>query len=209
MTRSRAALTAALALVAGAASFSCDRASEAAAYPTSLAVAADDPFVGPELADFSLLGTDGRAVTRADLAGRPCVLDFVFSTCTGPCPAMSAAMGELAAELAGTPVRLVSISVDPERDTPEVLAAYAEGLGADPEQWWFLTGEAAEISALARSVAVAVDPVADPEAPLGMQVSHSTKFIVVDAEGRVRGYYDGKSDEGRAGAAARARHLAR
>jgi cytochrome oxidase Cu insertion factor (SCO1/SenC/PrrC family) len=177
--------------------------------PTSLAVAPDHAWAGPELADFSLVKSDGSAVTRADLAGRPCVFDFVFSTCTGPCPAMSASMRQLADELAGAPVRLVSISVDPERDTPEVLAEYAATLGADPEQWWFLTGEADEILSLARSVSLAVDPVPAAEAQLGMQVTHSTKFVVVDGEGLVRGYYDGTSDDGRAAAAARARHLAR
>jgi cytochrome oxidase Cu insertion factor (SCO1/SenC/PrrC family) len=208
VTRPLAAILAALALVVGAASFSCDGATEAAGYPTSLAVAADHPWSGPELADFALVRSDGNAVTRADLTGRPCVLDFVFSTCAGPCPAMSASMRILHDELDAS-VRLVSISVDPERDTPEVLAEYATSLGADAERWWFLTGEVDQLRALAQSVSLAVDPVPAAEAQLGFQVTHSTKFVVLDGEGRVRGYYDGTSEEGRAAAAARARFLAR
>lgn len=199
---------AALALLAVAAAFSCDRSSRAASYPTTLAVAADDPWVGPAIGEPSLVDSGGRRVTRVDLAGSPLILDFVFTTCTGPCPAMSAGMRSMQDDLEGTDVRLVSVSVDPERDDPEALAAYAEALGADPERWWFLTGEAAEIAAFARSLSLAADPVPDPAAELGTQVSHSTKYVVIDGDGHVRGYYDGKSEEGRAGAVARARHLA-
>jgi cytochrome oxidase Cu insertion factor (SCO1/SenC/PrrC family) len=117
-------------------------------------------------------------------------------------------MRDMQTQLEGADVRLVSVSVDPERDDPETLAEYAEGLGADTERWWFLTGEKDQIRALARSLQVAADPDPTPEAELGFQVSHSTKFIVLDGEGRVRGYYDGTSEDGRAGAVARARYLA-
>jgi len=205
---SRLLLAAALALAAGAAAASCERSSSAADHPTSLAVPADHPWVGPQLVEFSLVDSRGEEVTLADLAGRPFILDFVFTTCTGPCPAMSARMRDMQEQLEGSDVRLVSVSVDPERDDPEALAAYAEALEADPERWWFLTGEKDQIRALARSVQVAADPDPTPGAELGTQVTHSTKFVVVDGAGRVRGYYDGVTEEGRAGAIARARHLA-
>jgi len=173
---------------------------------TTLAVEADSDFEGPRLADFELTECSGRTVTRADLAGRPFVLDFIFTTCAGPCPRMSASMEVLQDELAGSDVRLVSVTVDPATDTPAVLAEYAERYGADPERWWFLTGEAEVLYGLARSVHLAAAP--DPKAARGFQVSHSTKLLVVDGGGVVRGYYDGDSEAGRLGAIARARHLA-
>jgi len=206
--RSRLLTTAALALFAGAAVSSCERSSSAAAHPTSLAVPADHPWVGPELSEFTLVDSRGNDVTRADLAGRPFILDFVFTTCAGPCPAMSARMRGMQDQLEGSDVGLVSVSVDPERDDPEALTAYAEALEADPQRWRFLTGEKDQIRALARSMQVSAEPDPTPDAELGFQVTHSTKFVVVDGEGRVRGYYDGASEEGRAGAVARARHLA-
>jgi protein SCO1/2 len=136
-------------------------------------------------------------------------MDFVFTTCTGPCPAMSAGMAELQDDLVGKPLRLVSVSVDPGHDTPEVLAAYAQAFDADPEQWLFLTGAEEQVVQLAASIHMT--PVRAPEgqARPGEQVTHSTKLVVVDGQGLVRGYYDGTSAAGRRGAAERALHLAR
>lgn len=174
-------------------------------------MAPDDDFAGPPLADFELVDQTGARVTRADLLGRPLIVDFVFTTCSGPCPAMSAGMAELQQALGEARVTLVSVSVDPERDTPEALAGYAEALGAEPERWRFLTGDEDQIVALATSVHLGVAR-ADPargEVRLGEQVTHSTKFVVVDGEGVVRGYYDGQSAEGRRAAVARALYLAR
>ncbi|HVS17794.1 MAG TPA: SCO family protein [Planctomycetota bacterium] len=170
-------------------------------------VAADSDYVGPPLADFRMTDSDGREVTLDSLAGAPFVLDFVFTTCSGPCPRMSEGMAELQGALADTPVRLVSVSVDPETDTLEVLSTYAEAHAADPERWTFLRGEEAQVEALAASVSVAMQR--NPGADLGLQVAHSTRYMVVDGQGRVRGYYEGTTPEGRAAAAARARWLAR
>lgn len=161
------------------------------------------------MADFTLTERSGRTLTRADLRGRPFVMDFVFTTCTGPCPALSAGMAELQEAVAGTPVRLVTVSVDPGHDSPEVLTAYAQAFGADPEQWLFLTGAEDQVAAIAASVQLALARAPEGQARLGEQVVHSTKLIVVDGQGLVRGYYDGTSDEGRRGAAERALHLAR
>lgn len=166
----------------------------------------DSAWVGPVLADFRMTASDGGEVTSAALRGAPFVLDFVFTTCTGPCPRMTESMARLQADLAQTPVRLVSVSVDPETDTLEILAGYAAAHAADPERWHFLRGDEATVTALATSVLLpaARDAAADP----GMRVAHSSRFVVVDGEGRVRGYYEGTTEEGRAAAAARARWLA-
>ena len=173
---------------------------------SELARAADDDWSGPQVADFTMLERSGRSVRRADLAGRTLVLDFIFTTCAGPCPLLSAGMSELQRELAETDVQLVSVTVDPQTDTLERLREYAQRFGADPKRWLFLRGEEPELAELARSVSLAV--ACDPGAATCFQVTHSTKVLVIDGEGRVRGYYDGTSPEERATAAARARWLA-
>ena len=121
---------------------------------------------------------------------------------------MTANMSRLQDELEGTDALLVSVSVDPEQDTVEVLGAYAEAYGADPERWWFLTGAEEQMAALAASVYLAAVPDDSPDALIGYQVAHATKFVVVDARGVVRGYYDGRTVDGLLAAAARVRFLA-
>src|SRR5437867_913183 len=87
-----------------------------------------------EVADFALTERSGETVHRADLLGKVWVAAFGFTRCTGPCPQVSGTMARLQAELAGQPdVRLVSFSVDPDHDTPEVLREYAQRFGADPQ----------------------------------------------------------------------------
>jgi cytochrome oxidase Cu insertion factor (SCO1/SenC/PrrC family) len=173
---------------------------------STYAVAADDAWVGPELFNFALVERSERELGLAELRGAPFVFDFIFTQCSGPCPRMSAQMRKLQDELAGTSVRLVSFSVDPQHDTPQVLAGYAQLFGADAQRWLFLTGEEAQIDRLAASVQLA--RARDADAPAGERVSHSTKLLVADGRGRVRGYYEGENEDGRQAAAARARWLA-
>ena len=196
-----AALT--LALLCGA---GCDRTSSAGG-SGSLAVAADADFAAEPVADFRLPAAHGGEVSLADLRGQPFVLDFIFTTCSGPCPTLSANMAELQDELADTRVALVSISVDPKLDTLEALRAYAERHEADPERWHFLRAEPEDLQRLAASGMRGVQET--PEGGPGAQVSHSTRFVVVDGAGVVRGYYPGDEEQGRRAAAARARWLAR
>lgn len=170
-------------------------------------VDADDPFSLGEVPDFRLTSQLGAEVTRADLAGKPFVLCAIFTTCAGPCPGISGNMRALQEELADLDVRLVSVTVDPARDTPEVLARYAARYEADPARWLFLTGAGEEVRRLVQQgffLAVEVDP----QAALGQQVTHDTRLVVVDRHGRRRGWYDGRTEEGRARARARLRHLA-
>jgi len=90
---------------------------------------------------FSLTERSGKTITNHDLEGKIYVDDFIFTTCPGPCPIISANMAKLQQKLAGdSNVQLVSFTVDPQDDTPAVLAAYANHLGADPQKWSFLTG---------------------------------------------------------------------
>lgn len=146
------------------------------------------PVLG-QLPPFSLKERSGKDVALADLAGRVWVADFFFTRCSGPCPKMSAEMAELQRTFKplGERVRLVSISVDPGFDTPQVLVQYAKRFGADPAGWWFVTGEYEAVQRLAIQgfKLGATDNI----------LIHSEKFVLVDAKGRIRGYYE-SSDVG-------------
>lgn len=140
--------------------------------------------------EFTLVERSGQPATLAALRGRPWIADFIFTRCAGVCPAMTARMKALRARLAGTPVRFVTISVDPATDTPEVLSRYAEAAGADAD-WWFVTGTKRDLHALSTEGF----KLAAMENPPGQETAdgpflHSSKFVLVDAEGAIRGYYD-------------------
>ena len=145
--------------------------------------------------DFVLLAQNGQEFRSAEsLKGRIWVADFIFTSCTGPCPRMSSQMRQLQENLKDLPdVRFVSFSVDPVNDTPEALAAYAKRFHADQSRWFFLTGAREALNALAREAFLlgAVDG----------SLNHSTRFVLVDREGRVRNYY-GSSGPGVLGAIA-------
>lgn len=131
--------------------------------------------------DFVLTDQHGRTVTKADLRGNIWITDFVFTRCAGPCPLMTARMLEMQKALAKTPgVKLVSITVDPEYDTPEVLRAYAAANHADPDRWMFLTGDRAVIEKLVTEGFMQHLSEEDGE-PV-----HGTMFLVVDGNGMVR-----------------------
>jgi cytochrome oxidase Cu insertion factor (SCO1/SenC/PrrC family) len=115
-------------------------------------------------------------------------------------------MKQLQSMLAGTDVRLVTFTVDPQYDTPTVLREYAQLLGADAERWLFLTGSPeALIEVSVKSFQLPVER--DELQPPGQLVTHKTLLTVVDRTGRVRGYYDGETDAGVQQAAARADFL--
>lgn len=137
--------------------------------------------------EFQLVNESGQPFGSADLRGKIWIADFIYSTCPGPCPMISTRMSELQKPLAKTDVQLVSFSVDPEKDTPEVLRSYADHLEADHARWHFLTGPKNAVYSLIRDgfkLAV-VDPgTASP------QLIHSTRVALVDRHGTIRGYYD-------------------
>ena len=143
--------------------------------------------------DFSLIERGGRRYTRADLLGKVWVADFFYTTCPGPCPMMSSRLSALQEKLGNrADVRLVSISTDPAKDQPPVLQAYADRFKAGPS-WLFFTGDKAEIFELAnKGFKVSVTEERNNPEP----ITHSTKLVLVDREGYVRGFYEGvASDE--------------
>jgi protein SCO1/2 len=152
----------------------------------------EPPPVMGQVPDFTLVNRDGRTVHRADLAGRPWIADFIFTRCPASCPMMTARMARLDRELPGDlELRLVSFSVDPEHDTPAVLERYAESFKASV-RWLFLTGNGEQIYRLSKEgFKLGVD--AAPQtggAETAEPILHSTRFVLVDGEGRIRGYYD-------------------
>ena len=150
------------------------------------------PVIG-QLPEFSLVDSRGQRFGSADLAGDVYVANFVFTRCASICPLLTRAMVSLEEryEREGIEgIRLVSISVDPEFDTPERLADYASGHRVDPRRWVFLTGEPADVRSLV------VDgfrtAMGSPDILEGgmIDVAHTGKFVIVDGSGGIRGYYD-------------------
>jgi protein SCO1/2 len=144
---------------------------------------------GKPAPQFELIDQNEQPVTLKTLAGKPWIADFIFTNCAGPCPLMSAKMAELQKVLPPA-VQLVSFSVDPDRDTPAVLRQYAQGLGADETRWRFLTGDKDAIYAASRGMLLALQPGDDKN-----QILHSTKFILIDREGKIRKYYDSNDEQ--------------
>ncbi len=140
--------------------------------------------------DFTLTDQTGQSFVSADhLRGKVWIADFIFTNCAGPCPRMSAQMRQVDNVLRNDikDVQLVSFTVDPARDTPAVLAKYAERYQAEPGVWFFLTGAPADLQKLARNVFMLGDVNGDLE--------HSTRFVLIDRKARVRGYYLTSEDD--------------
>lgn len=184
----------------------------AAALAASLAVAArrGRPEPLPELGAlpaFDLIDQHGRSLTREELASGPFVADFIFTRCAGVCPGMTARMGQLDRALPAA-IGLVSFTVDPEHDTPDVLARYARDFGASP-RWRFASGSRAALHRLATEGF----RLAAMEVPEGQRHGgdgpflHSAKFVLVDAASRIRGYYDSEDRDDLERLAADARRL--
>jgi protein SCO1/2 len=133
--------------------------------------------------DFTLTDQTGAAFhSTAKLSKKIWVADFIFTNCPGPCPRMSSQMHQVQAALDGNDaVRFVSFTVDPARDTPPVLAAYAQHFEADPAKWYFLTGSEADLNRMSRGVFMLGN--------VDGSLEHSTRFALIDGAGRIRGYY--------------------
>jgi protein SCO1/2 len=148
-----------------------------------------------KIPDFTLTERSGQPLRLADLLGKVWVGDFFYTSCPGPCPVMSSRLGEVQKAMGSAPdVRLVSISVDPKTDTADVLKGYAERYKAGAH-WFFCTGEKDVIATLAHDgfkLAIADAPTNSTEGP----VTHSTRLVLVDKTGTVRGFYDGTTEEG-------------
>lgn len=155
-----------------------------------------------QVGGFSLTNQLGRPVTLDDLRGQVWIANIIFTRCAGPCPTLTRQMSRLQEALPpDAPIRLVTLTADPEHDTPAVLADYGRRAKADPARWTFLTGPRSEIARMAveglKLVAVEKDEAAR-ENPSDLFI-HSTLFVLVDRQARLRGFAGPDSAEVRGG----------
>ncbi|MCS7229411.1 MAG: SCO family protein [Candidatus Kryptonium sp.] len=142
-----------------------------------------------EIPEFSLIDQNGEKIALERLKGSIWVADFFFTSCAGICPRMTEQMSRVQEAFKDNPkIKLVSFTVDPERDSVWVLSEYAKGWGAINGKWFFVTGEKKKIYELARQGFKLPVEEGDggPE-----DFIHSDKFVLVDSKGRIRGYYSG------------------
>jgi protein SCO1/2 len=136
---------------------------------------------------FQLTAQSGQPFDSESLAGHVWVADFIYTTCPGPCPMMSSQMNRLQSSTADTPdVKLVSFTVDPKHDTAPVLAEYGKHFKAEPARWFFLTGDRAILNDLGLN-AFHLNSVDG-------SLVHSTRFTLVDRQGRIRGYHSSEEN---------------
>ena len=155
-------------------------------------------------AQFSLVDQDGKAFSSQELRGRPWVAGYVFTNCAGLCPRLTATMAQLQKQVPAD-VHLVSFSVDPENDKPEVLKKYAATYKADESRWHFLTGPKDKVIELVGDMKMPYGESKNPAEP----ILHSDKLTLIDADGNVREHYDSKDPEKLKQLAADAEALAR
>ena len=145
------------------------------------------PVLG-QTSPFTLTAETGQSFDSKALAGHPYVADFIYTTCPGPCPRMSSQMHGIDSQVRELPVQFVSFTVDPEHDTPEKLAAYAKQFGADSRRWHFLTGSRDALNQVFRY--------SFKLGEVDGSMVHSTRFVLVDGQGKIRGFYSSDdSDE--------------
>ncbi|MGC8640369.1 MAG: SCO family protein, partial [Isosphaeraceae bacterium] len=142
------------------------------------------------LGSLQLVERSGRTVTERDFDDRVCIVSFIFTRCQLSCPRISSIMKSLQEKLEGSSVLLVSLSVNPEHDTPLVLKEYAQRFGALPDRWWFLTGPRDLIYDLIQhkfKLSVMANPAPAPDG--GEAIAHSDRLALVD-HGRIVGLFD-------------------
>lgn len=165
------------------------------------------PVLG-NIPEFKLSTQDGQTFSQEDMKGKVWVADFIFTSCGGACPLMTERMKkniqiplvEMASDRPDLPVRIVSFSVDPERDTPSVLSNYAKTHGADLRYWTFLTGPLEEVThtvvkgfKISMGKVPAATPNAESEEDI-WEVVHGEQFLLIDAQGRIRGFYSSEGN---------------
>jgi protein SCO1 len=162
----------------------------------SRAVKHAPPVLG-QIADFTLTNQDGKITTLADLSNHVWVADIIFTRCAGPCLRMTGQMKSLQDALPQTSgAKLVTLTTDPDNDTPEVLKKYGERFNADFNHWTFLTGTKAEIAALASgSLKLSAVPVKlEDQKSVADLFIHTTIFVIVDKHAQLRASFETGGD---------------
>ncbi len=143
------------------------------------------------IGEFALVDQNGQRFGSAQLRGKVYVADFIFTSCPDICPVLSTQMSNLQRRVDSPDVRFVSITVDPEHDTPEVLRQYAARFRADHARWKFLTGEPDEVHR------VVLENFRHPigERDERNRILHGMRFLLVDRRGTMRGLYENNGEE--------------
>ena len=156
----------------------------------------DDVWDKDGIEDFSFSDTTGQTLTKKDLLGKPFIISFVFTLCRGPCPNVTLQMRELQDRLQDYDFNLVTLTVDPERDSIETLKQYGTNQGANFDHWKFLTGNQADIYGLIqRSFKMPVQETTGDDRKPGFEIIHSTNIMLVNSEGRVVGKFNAMKPE--------------
>lgn len=146
---------------------------------------------------FALVERSGRPLRAEDLGGRVWVASFVFTRCGGICPAISTTLAALMRRVPDDGVGALTFTVDPRRDDPATLRQYADRFGADPSRWLFVTGDPDAVEHLVRDgfrLSIAELPPGEREsAP--EPITHSDRFVLIDRQLRIRGYYHATEPE--------------
>jgi len=154
------------------------------------------PVIGT-VAGFTLTNQDGKVTTLADLTNRVWVADIIFTRCAGPCPIITGHMKSLEDALPKTSdARLITLTTDPDYDTPAVMKRYGERFGADFSRWMFLTGTKDQIAALGSGslkLSAVPKPVADQTNAVDLFI-HTTIFVAADKHARLRGIFETSGD---------------
>ena len=144
-----------------------------------------------KVGEFSLTTQTGETITDRDLAGRVHIASFIYTRCSAICPTLVSNLKKVQAQIADPSVVIVSYSVTPDLDTPSVLAAFGRERGIDPVRWKLVTGDKAQIYALARDGYFASDERLRDTLKGADSFLHTEKLVLVDQQGRLRGVYDG------------------
>jgi protein SCO1/2 len=138
--------------------------------------------------DFTLTSQTGAEFHGASLDGSVWIADFFFTNCAGPCPRMSSRFRRIEKTFTNrSDLKLLSLTVDPQRDTVPAIAEYARKFGAEPGRWFFLTGPMDRLNTLCRNVFMLGN--------VDGNLDHSTRFVLVDRSRRIRGFYRSEDSE--------------
>jgi protein SCO1/2 len=149
------------------------------------------------VADFTLTNQDGQVTTLTDLTNHVWVADIIFTRCAGPCPRMTGQMKSLQDKLpVQSAAKLVTLTTDPDFDSPAVLKRYGERFGANFNRWTFLTGSKAQIANLAAdSLKLSAQPIKPEDRKDSADLFiHTTIFVIVDKHAQLRGFYETGGD---------------
>lgn len=170
----------------------------------------DPPEVMYALPDYDLVDHQGRPFSPETLKGKVWVAGFIFTSCPSSCPVVTKAMADLRDhyDRYSVDVEMVSFTVDPQTDTPQVLADYVAETGSDNDKWRFVTGEPDQLLTLVRQgFKLGVGDREADEQGVAYDIAHSTKLALVDADGGVRGFYGIDGEHGTDEIFERAQHL--